>query len=211
MRTVMALFVVLLFGVLGMAQQPKTETAKRNAPADSMQISQYMRETGLTYLEILDKAFDQASQDHIAYMYMKALAKRDGSYSFMNMPTGDSLTDNLYGKELTRLEDRIEINIKSKPDKKFLKFLQDTKSIAGIAYTEVLRAADPTYKTLHPKPTIAKLYPVCVGQAHGIIKSGILGYGSCAPSDFDAALRADDPKAAAEMDKQIDDANKKKQ
>jgi len=208
MRTVMAFFVVILLGALGMAQQPKTETAKRDAPADSMQISQYMRETGLTYLEVLDKAFDQASEDHIAYM--KALAKRDGSYSFMNMPTGGSLTDNLYGKELTRLEDRIEINIKSEPDKKFLKFLEDTKSIAGIAYTEVLRA-DPTYKSLHPKPTIAKLYPVCVGQAHGIIKSGIFGYGSCAHSDFDAALRTDDPKAAAEMDKQIEDANKKKQ
>jgi hypothetical protein len=90
MRTVMAFFVVVLFGVLGLAQQPKTETAKRDAPADSMQISQYMREAGLTYLEVLDKAFDQASQDHIAYM--KALAKRDGSYSFMDMPTGGSLT-----------------------------------------------------------------------------------------------------------------------
>jgi hypothetical protein len=171
-----------------------------------MQISQYMRESGLNYLEVLDKAFDQASEDHIAYM--KALAKRDGSYSLMDMPTGGSLTDNLYGKELTRLEEHIEINIKSEPDKNFLKFLQDTKSITGIAYNEVLRA-EPTYKSLRPNPTIAKLYPVCVGQAHTIIKSGIFGYGSCAPSDFDAALKVDDPKAAAEIDKLREDAKKK--
>src|ERR1700678_4269141 len=111
MRTVMAFLVAVLFGVLGIAQQPKAETAKREVPADSIQISQYMREAGLNYLEVLDRAFDQASQDHIAYM--KALVKRDGSYSFMDMPTGGILTDNLYGKELTRLEDHIEINITS--------------------------------------------------------------------------------------------------
>jgi hypothetical protein len=62
---------------------------------------------------------------------------------------------------------------------------------------------------LRPNPTIAKLYPVCVGQAHTIIKSGIFGYGSCAPSDFDAALKVDDPKAAAEIDKLREDAKKK--
>ena len=117
MRIMKTFLVAVLVSVSGIAQQPKADTAKQEATAAPIQISQYMRETGLDYLEMLDKAFDQASRDHIAYM--KELAKRDGSFSFLNVPTGGSLTDNLYGKELTRLEERIEINIKSEPDKKF--------------------------------------------------------------------------------------------
>lgn len=186
----------------GLAQQPKPVASMDSG----LQISQYMREAGLSYLDLLDKAFDQAAQDHIAYM--KAVGKRDGSYGFLDVPDGSSLDDTQCGKDLSRFEECIEINIQSEPDKKFLKFLRDTRAIAGTAYFNVLKT-DPTYRDLRLMPTIGKLYPICVAQAHGIIRSGTFSYGACANSDYNAALRLDDPKAAAEIERLKENAKKK--
>ena len=184
----MAFFVVVLFGVTASAQQPKTDTSKQVVPARSMQISQYMREAGLTYLEVLDKAFDQASQDYWAYR--KAKREESDSYLIGDIPMGLDITDNLYGKELTRMEDHMEIDIKSEPDKKFLKLLEDTKYFAKFAYFEILRQAEPTLKDMPPVPNLVKLYPACFATAKVIVKNGIFEYGLCRL----------DPKAKAELE-----------
>lgn len=206
MRTPAGIILALLLAVPLFSQSQSQNSADRPKlpAANPMQISQYMPESGLTYLELLDKAFDQAVEDHLAYS--RAMARHDDS--FLNMPTGGNIEDTIYGKEIGHLEERIEINVRSEGDKKFLEFLQNTKAIASTAYINVLRE-DPTYNKLRPHPAIAKLYPVCVGQAHAIVLSGIFSYGDCSSSDYDKALQADDPEAFARMQKMIADSKKK--
>jgi len=197
MKNLTAFFVAVLLGVGALAQQPKPDISKRAAPANSMQISQYMREAGLTYLEVLDKAFDQASQDYWAYRK----AEREGSDSLLDMPKGSYITDNFYGKELTRMEDHMEINVKSETDKKFLKFLEYTKYLAKFPYFELSRQREPAYKDLPPTPNLVKLYIACDAVAYVIAKSGVFNDRTCAYRDIYAAYLLDDPKVAADMEK----------
>jgi hypothetical protein len=169
------LFIVILMSsaLLAFGQQAKTPTEK------PLPVSHDMRKIGLLYLDYIDKMFNKANQEHLAWM-------------------GDPLNneettpeENVYGKALTNLEESTEIDIKLPGDKKFLGLLENTKTYAIIAYHEVIRNADPAFKSLPQNPELAKMYPTCVGQAHGIISTGVFIRGDCSPKKENEAIKAD--------------------
>ena len=65
-----------------------------------------------------------------------------------------------------------------------------TKTVAALAFTNVLRMSDPAYMRLIPQPGISRLYPVCVGRAHYIIKSGAFSDNDCSDTKFKEAVKA---------------------
>jgi len=180
-RNLNKLFIPLVLLALPWRSWPSQQAGSpKTARASSALISHYMRETGLTYLDYVAKMFERGTRDHIAFM-------RD--------PIGSdeplSVEDNLYGKALASLEDHIQIEISSGADKRFFDLLKDIKSYASISYYEVLRNSDPSYKNMPANPNLAKLYPICAGQAHGIILSGEFTYGACSKEKLDEAAAAD--------------------
>lgn len=99
--------------------------------------------------------------------------------------------ENEYGKALTSLENNIEVDITLDGDKQFLDLLKDAKSYAGIAFTEWLRTSVPGYKALPASAETAKMYPVCVAQAHDVIRAGEFTLGDCSHAKFHEAEKAD--------------------
>jgi hypothetical protein len=162
-----------LSGTLAFSQQPKVPTEK------PLPVSHYMRKVGLLYLQYVDQMFETANQEHIAWM-------GDHSSEWHTSPE-----ENTYGKALTNLEESTEIDIKLPGDKKFLDLLESTKTYAVVTCHEVVRRSDPAFKDTPMNPELAKMYPVCVGQAHGIIAAGVFTRGDCSPKKEDEAIKAD--------------------
>ena len=90
-------------------------TTIAQTPAAPKRVSHYMQETGLLYLETTKK--------------MLAAGLENPDAMQMIDPTQPSEI-NSYGAVLQEMEDHIQINISSAPDRQFLRLLQRTKATA---------------------------------------------------------------------------------
>jgi hypothetical protein len=178
---VQTLFILMLVFVgPAFGQQAKPPIAQVTKP---LPISHYMQESGLLYLNDVGKMIDKAMDDHLRLARREELPG-DNPYG---MPD-----ENVYGKALTDLENHIEINITLDGDKQFLKLLEQAKNYSITSFHEILRTSDPKFKSLTPHPAVAKMYPTCDGQAHGVIRAGEFTRGDCSEVRFEEADKADE-------------------
>jgi len=177
-QTLFILMMVFVGRAFGQQAKPPVAPATKPLP-----ISHYMQESGLLYLSDVGKMFDKAMDDHLRLARGEDLP-HDNPYG-----TPD---ENIYGKALADLENHIEINTTLDGDKQFLELLERTKNYAIISFHEILRTSDPKFKSMSPHPAVAKMYPICDGQAHGFIRAGEFTKGDCSEARFEEADKADE-------------------
>jgi hypothetical protein len=168
----------LVLSVTALGQHPPT---KSSPDSGTKPVSHYMREVGLLYLEDVES--------------MLAQLRKDG-------PTDDSLS-RIYIRSLDGLEDRIEININSSGDKRYLELLKRTRSAAErSAIISTLAGRQKTAIEAMDFGTDLDMYPECHAQAWSVAKSGVFKAGNCTEEKLSQKWRviSDEQSKAAEAD-----------
>jgi len=168
-------FVLVSLTALGQHSPTKSSPDSGKKP-----VSHYMREAGLLYLEDVESMLEQL--------------RKDGP--------DDSLL-RIHRKSLDGLEDRIEINISSSVDKRYLELLKRTRSAAErSAIISTLAGRQKTAIEAMNFGTDLDMYPECSAQAWSVAKSGIFNTGNCTEKRSAQKWRAisDEQSKAAEAD-----------
>jgi hypothetical protein len=147
MRVSVLLYGLVLSSTL-VAQRSPTPTATPK------RVSHYMQETGLLYLETTNK------------MMAAGLENPDAMQMIDPMEPSEV---NSYGGVLQEMEDHIQINISSAPDKQFFRLLQRTKATAELAVF-----GDRSI-----------MYADCYTVAHETALRGTLSIGGCTEKKYE--------------------------
>jgi hypothetical protein len=151
-RLVLLAFTAALLPIIA-AQNPPAHTQTK-------QISHYMREAGLQYLENTKR--------------MVALGLKNPNASLMIDPATEASGVNFYGEILQETEDHIRINVSSAADKQYLRILQRTKAAAELTVFGDL----------------SNLYVDCYAQAHRTAINGSIAGGTCTEHRYEDTAKA---------------------
>jgi len=145
----------LVMSVTAFGQHPAT---KSSPDSGTSPVSHYMREAALLYLEDVESMLDQLRKD---------------------VPADNTLS-RIHTKSLDGLEDRIEINITSSGDKRYLELLKRTRLAAQrSAIISELAGRRKTAIEAMEFGTDLDMYPECHAQAWSVAKSGVFKAGNC--------------------------------